>query len=348
MNSGLVVIDVDPKNGGSESLAKLVRENDNLPDTVIALTGGGGEHFYFMHPGYEVPCSAVTLGPGLDVRGDGGYVISPPSMHVSGVIYEWDVVYIVEELELSPLPEWLGKLVKSANVHTPETSDHHGSIYEGRRNTSLFAMAGVMRRAGMFENEIFKALLEVNRTRCLPPLDDIEVGAIANGVCRYRPAITHHSSESITLPTILVSDRHMRDISADSVQALIASNRDGPSLFVRGGALVEIVRSGEDVNVSPLVHADLKGILDRVADYVKENRLGITAARPPDDVVKDVLSTPFPGFLNYVVSSCVLRQFQLTDLSCETDTTSRPESTFKPITGKILHWICQNMKLALY
>jgi Bifunctional DNA primase/polymerase, N-terminal len=86
--SGLLVLDVDSSGGGPESLTVLERENGPLPRTAKARTGGGGVHHFFRYPsGHEVRNSAGWLGPGLDVRGEGGYVVVPPS-RTRGV-YEW-------------------------------------------------------------------------------------------------------------------------------------------------------------------------------------------------------------------------------------------------------------------
>src|SRR5437879_4495441 len=82
-DSGLVVLDVDPDKGGDESLAVLENAHDWLPPTIEVITGGGGRHVYLSHPGIEIRNSAGELGPGLDVRGDGGYVLAPPSTHIS-------------------------------------------------------------------------------------------------------------------------------------------------------------------------------------------------------------------------------------------------------------------------
>ena len=98
--SGLLVLDVDPRDGGPESLAELEREGGSLPETSRARTGGGGMHVLFRYPaGEEVRSSAGRLGPGLDVRGEGGYVVVPPSRTRGG--YEW--------LDRMPLadPAWL-------------------------------------------------------------------------------------------------------------------------------------------------------------------------------------------------------------------------------------------------
>jgi hypothetical protein len=86
--SGVIVIDVDPRHGGNESLAALERDCGPLPATVTSKTGGGGSHLFFQHPGHDVPNRTNVL-PGIDVRGDGGFVVAPPSAHASGREYTW-------------------------------------------------------------------------------------------------------------------------------------------------------------------------------------------------------------------------------------------------------------------
>jgi hypothetical protein len=86
--NGIVVLDVDPADGGAASLRSLLRRHGPLPRTVEARTGGGGRHLYFRHPGTTVP-SRNGWRPGLDVRGDGGYVVASPSLHRSGRRYAW-------------------------------------------------------------------------------------------------------------------------------------------------------------------------------------------------------------------------------------------------------------------
>ena len=86
--SDLVVVDIDPAHGGMDALRALECELGPLPTTTTVTTGSGGLHLYFAHPDIEVRNSAGKLGPGIDVRGDGGYVIAPPSRHASGGTYE--------------------------------------------------------------------------------------------------------------------------------------------------------------------------------------------------------------------------------------------------------------------
>jgi hypothetical protein len=89
--SGLVVVDVDPANGGAASLAGLVALG-LTPPTRFVRTGSGGLHLYYRHPGAHtrIPNSAGLLSPGVDVRADGGYVVAPPSRHPrTGRPYVW-------------------------------------------------------------------------------------------------------------------------------------------------------------------------------------------------------------------------------------------------------------------
>ena len=102
--SGLIVLDVDPGHGGDESLEALLRDHGPLPPGTVVHTGSGGRHFYFAHPGGVIRTDAGRrLGPGLDIRGDGGYVIAPPSCHTSGSPYRWDS----RDRQLPNPPGWL-------------------------------------------------------------------------------------------------------------------------------------------------------------------------------------------------------------------------------------------------
>ena len=90
--SGLLVLDVDRKHGidGLATLAELEKRNGLLPKTGVAETPNGGLHLYFLFPETDPPIgnSAGKLGPGLDIRGQGGYVILPPSV-INGRAYRW-------------------------------------------------------------------------------------------------------------------------------------------------------------------------------------------------------------------------------------------------------------------
>lgn len=183
--SGLVVLDVDVPKGGASSLAALEQEHGKLPSTPEVLTGGGGKHLLFRHPGQEVRPSAGQLGDGLDVRGDGGFIVAPPSLHVSGRPYKW--VRTPEKVPAAPLPPWLETMVVEGVTKRRNGGRAGDAIPEGKRNAALTSLAGTMRRRGMGESEITAALLEVNAGRCRPPLGGSEVRALVDSVMRYQP-----------------------------------------------------------------------------------------------------------------------------------------------------------------
>ena len=90
--SNLAVLDVDPKHDGPQNLAILENRHGGMPFTVEVITGSGGQHYYFTYPStLHIPSSVSKLGAGLDIRGDGGYIIAPPSLHLSGRSYEWEL-----------------------------------------------------------------------------------------------------------------------------------------------------------------------------------------------------------------------------------------------------------------
>ena len=183
--SGLFVLDVDPEHGGDETLHELERRHGELPETVCCETGGGGEHYCFTHPsGIEIRNSAGRLGPGLDVRGTGGYTVAPPSPHPSGRGYAWDVP--PDESELAAPPAWLVEdAARRRNGVAPKVGP---SIPEGKRDATLASLAGSMRRRGMDEAAIAAALKVENAGRCRPPLPEAEVERIAASIARYEPA----------------------------------------------------------------------------------------------------------------------------------------------------------------
>lgn len=105
--SGLVVVDIDPRHGGEETLRDLIAAHGDIPATVESLTGGGGRHLFFQHPGGDIKSRDSALGRGVDVRADRGGIIAPPSVHKSGNRYAWREGRRPDEIELAPMPHWL-------------------------------------------------------------------------------------------------------------------------------------------------------------------------------------------------------------------------------------------------
>ena len=123
--SGIWVLDVDVVDDktGDETLRDLEAVHGPLPATKTSITGSGGVHYLFQWPdGADIRNSAGTrLGSGLDVRGDGGFIVAPPSVHPYGTCYEWDLGEPDEPVEA---PEWLIALVDSKSASAAADSNH--------------------------------------------------------------------------------------------------------------------------------------------------------------------------------------------------------------------------------
>ena len=122
--TGLWALDVDPRHGGDVTLEMLESKHGPLPQSLRARTGSGGAHVLFVHPGDgRLSNSAGRLGAGLDVRGDGGYIVAAPSSHVSGRSYAWE-----DEDESIPeaAPNWLLELIGERYVDDVDSEPFDG------------------------------------------------------------------------------------------------------------------------------------------------------------------------------------------------------------------------------
>jgi hypothetical protein len=199
--SSLVVLDVDPLHGGDRSVEELERAHGHLPRTVEASTGGGGRHVYWAHPGGHVR-NQVGLAPGLDLRGDGGFVVAPPSVHPSGRRYAWGQSHRPEEAPLAPMPPWV--------LHLARRREHPGhplahwrrlvreGVPEGERNNSIASLAGHLLWHGVDPKVTLDLLLCWNATRCRPPLGEDEVGRTIDSIARIHAEESEGSDASST------------------------------------------------------------------------------------------------------------------------------------------------------
>ncbi len=210
--SGLLVLDVDPRHGGDDTLHDLVGQNNTLPDTVEVITGSGGRHLFFAYPGsVEIGNSVSRLGPGLDVRSNGGYIVAPPSVHISGQQYEWEVEHRPDDVPLGSMPDWLQALAIGDNSQPIGGSGHTGiepvsvlaGVAEGERNDTLFRYACRLlghNNLGIGESAI---LIHSAASNCVPPLPRDEVDRLLASAYEY-PQPDDHSKEENALPRRIV------------------------------------------------------------------------------------------------------------------------------------------------
>lgn len=183
--NNIIVIDIDPKNGGNESFKELIKAHGSAwPKTLTVITGSGGKHLYYRY-------SNVTLikhPTGIDFRSNGNLVVAPPSIHASGVQYSWENGRPTIENKLRPLPKWVRTTQAKKAQATRELPK---SVWrKGERNSNLTSIAGKMRRQGFEEPVILAACLSQNKLSCEPPLPDSEVEKIVHSVTRYDAADT--------------------------------------------------------------------------------------------------------------------------------------------------------------
>ena len=110
--NGLWVLDIDMPDG-PKSLYEIEKKNARVPDTLIQKTGGGGVQYFWKWNGRDIRNSSSKIGKNIDVRGNGGYVILPPSGHLSGGKYEW-----AKKRQAIEAPAWLADLALGES--TPE------------------------------------------------------------------------------------------------------------------------------------------------------------------------------------------------------------------------------------
>jgi len=179
--SGILVIDIDRKNGvdGLATLQAIEAEEGQLPETLVVQTPSGGRHYIFRMPDIELSCGTGSLGPGIDHRANGGYVVWDGSITAAGTRYE-----VIADRPLADPPEWLIHRLSHRCSVVPSIAR---VIPMGTRNSTLASMAGSMHSRGSPCSVITSALLTINREQCLVPLDEGEVRRIADSIGRYEP-----------------------------------------------------------------------------------------------------------------------------------------------------------------
>lgn len=199
--SNLIVLDIDPKHGGDATLDRLERRFRPLSSTVEAVTGGGGRHLYFAHPG-GLTRNRAGLAQGIDLRGDGGYIVAPPSIHPSGRPYRWVPGRGPDEITLAPLPRWLIVPIRGPRIGRSLFDWRRlvrEGVTEGQRNSTIASLTGHLLWHGVDPDVALELLLAWNRMRCRPPLDDAEVAQVVASITRLHDAESAIGHEQLGL-----------------------------------------------------------------------------------------------------------------------------------------------------
>lgn len=163
ISGNVFVIDVDTGQGkqGIETLDQVQLAHDDLPITATAKTGSGGKHIFLRAPdGFHVKTDTNLLGKGVDVRGEGGFVVTAPSRHASGNIYTYD------HDEIADAPNWVLAMVEGY-----ATDEHVATAQVG--TTNPFGQYDDGREAVMMKTILSTIMSYYESTASMPTLDDI-------------------------------------------------------------------------------------------------------------------------------------------------------------------------------
>ncbi len=152
--NGIVVVETDTLAGhdvdGAVALAELEAKHGPLPETLQAISPSGSIHRYFQHPGsgIKIKSTASALGAGIDVRGDGGMVVAPPSINPDGREYRW-----LNKNPIARMPEWLIELTREKPRAPPTISERAVAAIRRSTNRAASAVGDTYSRAAL-DNEI--------------------------------------------------------------------------------------------------------------------------------------------------------------------------------------------------
>lgn len=191
--SGIFVLDVDIHNvDGKETLESLVAQNRAAkPETVQSITGSGGAHYLFAYQ--DGIGNKVNFAPGLDIRGDGGYIIAPPSIHQTGRRYEWELSSRPLDVAVSDAPQWLIEMIKQPTQsmngkRAAQKSSHWQALMKGLaegegRNPAATSIVGhlLSKRVDLL---LVYEMMHLWNERNNPPMDRSELDGVIASIAR--------------------------------------------------------------------------------------------------------------------------------------------------------------------
>ena len=179
--SGLVVLDIDK---GADITGM------ELSPTTIANTGGGGLHYFYKYPkGEEIRNSAGLIRDHVDIRGEGGYVVVPPSLHPSGNYYAWAEMMSPDDVDMAEMPQWLLEQTKQKGLGKKNHEEWEkiiGGVAVGSRNDAAARMTGML--VGQYPQDkwdsfcwpLIAGLNQLNK----PPLEEKELRVTFDSIAK--------------------------------------------------------------------------------------------------------------------------------------------------------------------
>jgi len=187
---GFLVLDVDCKGAadGYATLMELEAQHGPLPSTLTQATPSGGKHYIYTAAG--ISCRTGCPGPGIDIRGNGGYIVVAPS-NINGVAYQ------ISDDQIVPAPEWLVALAKKPLLSIVKPS----AVTEGSRNNHIFQLALQSKNDGLTKEQALENALTDNKI-CVPPLEEAEITKTVDSAYRYA------SGKKSDADIALINEKH--------------------------------------------------------------------------------------------------------------------------------------------
>ena len=193
-SGGIIVLDFDVDDETGEDGLATLREwelaNGELPETVCSETGRGGMHAIYRTDEPEGVRNSTNAAKGVDVRGEGGYIVAPPSIHPSGAAYAWE--NDPDEFEVAEVDEKVLDFLRFARARSTEgqraaAAPKTSEVKKGDRNNTVYRYACSLRAKAVPEDEIRAAALRYNLDNCKPPISADEVDKAVDSALTHAP-----------------------------------------------------------------------------------------------------------------------------------------------------------------
>ena len=244
--SGLVVVDVDKRNGGFVSLMSL-QGKGSMEEFLLSFTGDG-RHLIYKNGGMSFK-NGTNLLPGIDIKGDGGFFVAPPSLHESGKRYRFPTQTL--DSEISNIPHWLVEELLEGKTNAKESSSGKklkrspSDILKGvpylERDETIFRYACGLRERVKVYDEAKVLVLEASRN-CTPPFEEDEAMKCLDSAWSYRESAEEEeptviSAAELALKEIPPTLWLVKDFLPDGTSLLCGNPKGGKSAMSMGIAL---------------------------------------------------------------------------------------------------------------
>lgn len=202
------VLDVDSKHQDAAEWLESV----SLPETITAITGTNGRHFLFRSPDFPVTNSTSKIGPHIDIRGTGGYIVAAPSIHPdTRQEYAWDCVDEFPTGNPAEAPRWL--LDRLMPAEAERLGPAPNIIPHGVQHTTLFKYACSMRsKYGMTEEELLPAVIALSKRCEIVPPERNMVKLVADVCKRYAPGVSAEYAPPAAAPQTIEPEYESSDV----------------------------------------------------------------------------------------------------------------------------------------